>query len=251
MRDLAELLKAIAWPVTVLVALYVLRNQIQAFLTKLSDSISHAAQITVTRRGVEIKLDNKIAAVNSRIEALNAAQEQVTETVYKSKRRQVRGQKGMQALADIPQGLRDLAAAYMAVKENDWRQRVLRKNELALQMGDFVIREDVPRDLLAKEGDEALHLALAAAVAADPEPGDLHRVLLVAPTTVRLHVRYKLVVALTALINKGLVQQKDVSAIRGALQRMALKADERLERIIGDADSLLDVLSNGELTISA
>jgi hypothetical protein len=249
--DSIELLKAVAWPVTVLIALGVLRSQIQTFLTKLSDSIGHAAQISIGKKGLEIKLDNKIAAVNSRIAAVNAAQDQVTETVYKNKRRQQRGQTRAKGALKIPVGLRELADAYLAVNEPDSRTRVLRKNELALQMGDFVIREDISRDLLAREKDEALHLALAAAVAADPEHGDLERMCSVAPTTARLHVRYKFVVALISLINKGFVQEKDVPAVRDALRRLAFGADEPLQRIISDAGSLLDAVSLGELTISS
>jgi hypothetical protein len=75
--------------------------------------------------------------------------------------------------ASIPAALRELAEAYLAVNESDWRTRVLRKNDLALQMGDFVIREDISRDLLTQKKDEGLYIALAAAVAADPEHGDL------------------------------------------------------------------------------
>lgn len=141
---------------TVLVALAVLRSQIQAFSTKLSDLIGHAAQLSIGKKGLEIKLDNKNAAVNSRIAALNAAQDQITETIYKSERRRIRGLARPKGLADISQDLRELAAAYLAVNEPDWRQRVLRKNELALQMGDFVIRNDVSRDPPAQEKDEAL-----------------------------------------------------------------------------------------------
>jgi hypothetical protein len=244
-RDFIELLNVVAWPATVLIALFVLRYQIQAFLTKLTDSIAHASQIVIGKKGLEIKL----AAVNSRIVALNAAQDLVTETVYGSKRRQSRAPR--KAATQLPQGLRDLAAAYVAVNEPDWRSRVLRKNELALQMGDLVIREDVSRDVLVQEKDEALHLALAAAAAADPQPGDLERMLRVAPTTARLHVRYKLVVALMSMINKGLVQPKDKAKVHESLQRMGGGADDSLRNIINDADMLLEVISLGELTIGS
>jgi hypothetical protein len=144
-------------------------------LTKLSDSIGHAAQISIGKKGLEIKLDTKIAAVNSRIAALNAAQDQVTETIYKNKRRRERVQSHVKDGDGIPHALRELAVIYLAVNEPDWRTRILRKNELALQMGDLVIRENTSRELLAREKDEVIHLALAAAVAADPEQGDLKR----------------------------------------------------------------------------
>src|SRR5262249_39641062 len=86
MHDAAEILKAIAWPVTVLIALWVLRNQTQVFIAKMTEAIGHAAQISIGKKGLEIKLDNKIAAVNSRIAALNASQDQVKEAVYKAAR---------------------------------------------------------------------------------------------------------------------------------------------------------------------
>jgi hypothetical protein len=248
-QDTIGLLDVIAWPATVLIALAVLRNQIMTFLSKMTDAIGRAAQISIGKKGVEIKLDNKIDAVNSRISALKATQDQVKEIVYSEKRARRRRAGPGAASVSIPKDLRTLSEAYLAVDDPDWRQRVARKNELGLQMGNLVIREDVSRDQLAHSRDEGLYLALAAAVAADPEEGCLQRILQVAQAVSRLHVRYKIVLALIALINKGLVEQRDVAAVREALRKMSIRADEPLLKVIADAEKLLDAVSIGELRI--
>ena len=248
-HELAGLLKVTAWPLVALVALFILRQQIRSFLVKLGETLGRAGQISIGAKGLEIKYDAKIAAINSRVAALGAAQTQVTESVYKSKgTRRRRGAQGQAAVA-IPLDLQVLVHAYTAVDDPDWHVRVSKKNDLALQMGDLVIEQRIDRDLLASETDEGFHLALAAAAVADPEIADLDRLLLLALTAKRLHVRYKIVVALVSLINKGLVQVSRVPAVREALHRMASGADDALNQLIRDAGALLDSLLTGDLVI--
>lgn len=250
-REIIELLKAVAWPCTVLLVLLILRAEIRSFVAKLAETLSTAAQISIGTKGLDIKYDKKIAVINSQLSALGAVQSQVTETVYKKDRRK-RGNMKANALAKgIPTGLRDLATEYTNVQETDWWARVLRKNELALQMGDFVIREDVSRNLLASEQDEALYVALAAAASVDPQPEDLERLLSLASTAKRLHVRYKIVVALGALINKGLVRKSSAPRVREALDKMSAQADPALLKITEETESLLSAMVAGELPISS
>jgi hypothetical protein len=251
-QDTTQLLNVVAWPTTVLIALAVLRSQIRMLLTRFTDAIAQAAQISIGKKGLEIKLDSKITAVNSRILALKAGQDQVKETVYRDRRSRRRIPPSTASAAgasEIPPTLLEMATSYLKVDIPDWRQRVARKNELALQMGNVVITECVSRDRLAQSTDEGLHLALAAAIAADPDQADLDRILRVVPITSRLHVRYKLVVALLSLINQGLVQQTDVAAAEEALRRMSINADEPLQRVIAAAGTLIHALGSGELTI--
>jgi hypothetical protein len=251
MATLVDLIRAIAWPATVLIALAVLRSQIQAFIIKLTDSISQAAQISVTKRGVEIKLEKKMAAVSTQITALNAVQEQVKESLYaaprtRRRRSQMAGVKA-DGKSEIPERLYELAKTYLSINLPDWRQRVARKNELALEMGDIIIREQVSRDRLAAATDEGLQVALASAIATDPEEGDLDRILHVVPMLSRLHVRFKFVVALISMLNKGLIRDTDFDKVHETLRGMSVSADEGLQKIISDAEGLLEAIKAGDV----
>lgn len=89
-------------------------------------------------------------------------------------------------------------------------------------------------------------MAFLAAAAVDPEVADLDRVLRLARTVKRLHVRYKLVVALASMINGGLVPAERVADLRVALDQVAEGADAPLLQIARDTGSLLDALATGE-----
>jgi hypothetical protein len=250
LREITEMLKAVAWPLVAVLALLILRGEIRSFVAKLAETLGNAAQISIGAKGLDIKYDRKIAAINSRISALGAVQSQVTETIYKTERRD-RAFKKQDRATGIPQALRELSTEYANVKDADWQTRVLRKNELALRMGDLVMREDVSRQLLAGGQDEALYVALAAAAATDPQPEDFERLLLVAGTAMKLHVRYKIVLSLGSLINKGLVRQELAPRLREALDRMAVGADASLLRIIKETETLLDAMVAGELLFAS
>jgi hypothetical protein len=249
-REITELLKAVAWPFVTVLALMILRGEIRSFVAKLAETLGNAAQISIGAKGLDIKYEKKIAVINSRLSSLGAVQSQVTETVYKTDRRQRESGRPEAPLREIPKELRELATEYVNVDDADRQTRILRKNEIAVRMGDLVIRNDVSRELLAKEQDEALYVALAAAASVDPQPEDVKRLLDLASAAKRLHVRYKIVVSLGSLANKGLVRQELVSRVREALDRMSTGADASLLQIINETKSLLDVLGAGELVLA-
>lgn len=250
-REITELLKAVAWPFVAVLALWILRGEIRSFVAKLTATLGNAAQISIGAKGLDIKYEKKFEVINSRISSLGAVQSQVTETVYTTGRRQRAAEKQDVPSIRIPKELGELATEYINMNEADRWKRVLRKNELARRMGDLVIHEDVSRALLASAGDEALYVALAAAAAADPQSEDLERLLGLAGTAKKLHVRYKIVVSLGSLINKGLAQQEWEPRVREALDRMSVKADDPLLRIIKETESLLEAMVAGELVIAS
>ncbi|MFH1345429.1 MAG: hypothetical protein ABIL01_30140 [Pseudomonadota bacterium] len=245
LHDIGEFVHPFIWPGTVLIVLYFLRAEVKNLAGKLTESVDRAVGIKVGTKGVEIKLRESIAAANARVTALQAVHEQMTPPAARS-----RGRRKTAAATtgkELPAELLDLAQAYLKTEISDHAERVRFKNENAREMGDIVLANDVSHDLLVQDDNEALYVAFAAAVVARPEQADLGRLLGVARKVARLHVRYRLVVALIVLINKGFARETDSASIQDALNRFRVNADAPLLTVINDAESLLKAIISGEI----
>ncbi len=243
-HDLGEFIHPFIWPLTTLIVLFFLRAEVKSLIERLSESLDRAVGIKVGTKGVEIKLRESIAAANARVTAVQAAQEQMTAPAAhaRGRHKEARTDGG-----ELPSDLVNLAQAYLKTEISDHAERVRFKNETARHMGDIVLAKDVSRDQLVRSDNEALYVAFAAAVIAQPEQADLGRLLGIARKAARLHVRYRLVVALIVLINKGLATVKDSASIQDALDRLRFNADPPLLTLINDAESLLKAVISGEI----
>jgi len=239
--DLANLIHAVAWPATILIVIFLLRQELRNFIGRLTDSISQAAQISITAKGLEIKLAKQIAAVNSRVTAVQATQEQVKTAVGRKRPR--KSDEGH----PIPKALNALANKYLELEIPDYRERLRQKNKMARNMGEAVVEAGVSRDSLVKSDSEGLLLAFAAAVVAQPEEQDLDRIVEAASKAKRLHVRYWLVVALSVLINTGFVDKDLSSEVERVLDELNKGADPPLAKFIQDTAKLLDSIVTGEI----
>lgn len=236
MHEFVELVKALAWPTTLLIAVYTLRSELRLFMTRLADAVSQAAQITVGRRGLDIKLSQRIAAVNTRVTAVQAVQIQT------------RTSKGKKLRVDnIPEELLALAAQYSTLQIDDYRARLHRKNDIAREMGEIVVKSGIDRSLLLASRDEALALAMAAATISEPTGADIDRILDASYWCKRLHVRYRMVLAISVLINEGLTPIKSHPRILQALTEIGVGADQPLIDLLKDTGALLDSIVDGEI----
>jgi len=246
MHDVAELIKSFAWPLTVLIALYALRLELGKFLAKLTDSIGQVAQIKVGTKGLELKFEKKLAAVNSRATAIQATLEQVKGSAAKG-RRNAKASTDEAGASPIPGELQELATEYLGVRIDDYGERLRRKNELAREMGEVALLQGASRKVLAESGNEGLLLAFSSMVIAQPEPGDLALWFTAAAAAKLRHVCYRLVVALTVLTNKGFVAKKDERRVFKALDKLEEDADDPLLKLISETRSLLQEILSGEM----
>ncbi|UGY02521.1 hypothetical protein [Bradyrhizobium quebecense] len=212
-------------------------------MNKLTDQISKAASISIGTRGLDIKL----AAVNTRVTAIQAAQDQAKSSSARGRMSSRRDEEHASSSEDIPARLRELASEYLNIEIPHYRARVRRKNELAHEMGDVVLEANVSRELLVSTGDEGLIVAFAAAVVGEPGMHDLNLLLGTQGIANRLHVRYRLVLALAVLINRGFVVDADRERVDAALTAFDKGADASLSKLISDTRSLLLEVAAGEI----
>ena len=133
---------------------------------------------------------------------------------------------------EIDDRLRTLANEYLNVSIADYGGRVSKKNELAAEMGAYVIKQGISRDRLADETNEGLLLALVAAVQGGPERADTARLIRAAHRVTRLHVQYRFILAFARLLDAGYVSEEQKSAIRSILNEWERRADDSLRQAI-------------------
>lgn len=223
MEPWVQLFGNLAWPITILVILFVARSEILGILKSLNNRISDPrSKITAGPQG--LTLETQLNAVASQVESLQVNQDQLTSLV--------RPEPGVQAETgseDIPPELLALANEYLDISDPDWRTRVNKKDQCVQDMTNLVLLRSVSRDALANSNNEGLLIALAGTVQTLPEADDLQRLLRASQRISRLHVKYRFVLAFTRLIEKDLVSNVDINRIKEVLDKFQQGADTSLQ----------------------
>ncbi|UTW11667.1 hypothetical protein [Marinobacterium rhizophilum] len=231
-EQLVELGAALAWPATVLAVLYYLRDPAGDLLQALADRIKDPrSEVSIGREGLAIK---------SRLEALEIDQEQTKSLTLQALGVSERGMQepGTQSI-ELDADLLRLADDYLAIDDPSWSKRVRLKDAAAMQMADLVITRNIPRQLMAQQQHEGIILALAAASHALPTADDTELLVQVAGEAQRLHVRYRILMAIGRLIERGLVDSDQADAIGHVLQSYKRGADVSLRNRLAYTENLI------------
>ena len=218
MEQVVDLVGHLVWPALVVAVLLLFWRQWLALAEALAERLADPDQ------RVRGKLGSFEFDLGPRVEALEADQK-VTQEVIAQQTRQ--GTPATDSTA-IPEPLQNLADEYLEISIADRRERTRVKNDLATQMGVFVLTHDVDKDLLAGRTNQGLLLALAEAVRIRPQSGDMDRLVGVSGRVDRLHVRYRIAMALGRLIERGFVAPSDRSSIEPMLDAFEAGADPPL-----------------------
>ncbi len=223
MEPWVQLFGNLAWPIMILVILFVARSEILGILKSLKERISDPrSKLTAGPQG--ITLETQLNAVASQVESLQVNQDQLTSLV-----RPGPGVQEETRSEDIPPELLALANEYLDISDTDWRTRVNKKNQCVQDMTNLVLWRAVSRDGLANSNNQGLLVALAGTVQTVPEGGDLQRLFSASQRISRLHVKYRFVLAFTRLIEKDLVSNVDINRIKEVLDKFQQGADKPLQ----------------------
>jgi hypothetical protein len=190
--EVISLVGYIAWPITVLLILIILRREFGAILQALQKRIGDPhAPVKLTTQGLE--LSSRVEVLEGTVETQQLKADVLASAVV-AERADPREAEG------IPQALLTLRAEYIAASgEQDYVRRTQMKTDLARSMGAEVLRMNIDRKTLADQRDEVMTLALAAAVTALPQLGDDVLILTAGKEIERLHVRYRVAAAISEL----------------------------------------------------
>jgi dGTP triphosphohydrolase len=232
LEQLVTLIAAFAWPATVILAVVYLKKPIESLLEALASRIKDPrSNVTIGKEGLEIK---------SRLESLEIDQEQT-----KSLTLQALGVSDNLSYEVRPSSealdpeLIALANEYMAIQHSDWAQRVRLKDAAARKMADLVITKNISRETLARQHHEGLILALAAASHTVPREGDVEHLLHVADEVSRLHVKYRIVLALGRLFERGIAKKDQVEPVCEVLRAYKHGADRSLSNRISYSENVI------------
>ncbi|HEX3144913.1 MAG TPA: hypothetical protein VHQ64_13150 [Pyrinomonadaceae bacterium] len=238
---LVTLVGHLAWPVTVLALVVVLRREIQEICKSLSRRIADpASSLIIGKGGLEIK--GRVDAALGRIESLEIDQNQSKELIFG-----VLGKKELKAGTvpgrdeTVAPELLKLADEYLKISASEWSERVRLKDECARRMSNLVLTRNVSKDLLAGQDHEGLLMALVTAIHAAPEQGDFDRISRIAQKVKRLHVKYRIAMALGRLFEQNLAGEADVARCKEILDDYNIGADPALRRRIIQTKAIINL----------
>lgn len=232
----------VAWPVTAIgiavIARKELRNVIAALAKRIEDKNS---AVSITKEGVEIKA--VVEAQEARLVSMQAEQDQVKSLALQHFR--PAPQHEPQSLTqdkpkDIDSRLREMADAYMNINLPDYSERTRAKNAAAGEMAFYIVSNKISKDQLANETHEGLLIALAESIILSADTGDSGRLLKAAQGAKRLHVRYRVLIAITKLLERNLLPLTDLGTVHDLLREYTVGADSPLKRLISNVTSLVN-----------
>lgn len=235
LEHLVALVGHVAWPVTVFFIAYFARDQVKDVISAISSRIRDpSSNIAIGKEGLEIK-----AQLEAKLESLEIDQEQVKSLALKALNVPDKPIEGSDSNIEIDKELLALSEQYNQIKIKDWGERVRAKDAAAREMADLVITKGISRSALAGQHHDGLILALAATIHALPQQSDVEHILRVADEAQTLHVKYRIVLAISKLIDRHLVNNVDINRIKNVLSLYKQTADGPLMRRIEHTESQL------------
>lgn len=246
-EQIVTLIGYLAWPAVAVLVLYVLRKELKGVVTSVGKRVSD--RDTTVKVGDWFMLEKTVEANAGNIESLDLSQKQSLDLILRALGREQRTDaeaRTERTVREHETELMRLAQEYVNINVKDYTERVSRKNELATAMGNYVIQHNLARDWLAAQKNEGLAVALASAVNALPKEGDFDNLIKVSGTVEKLHVMYRIVVAIGRLFVTGIPTAADVERANAVLDRYDKLADVPLKRRIERTRSII-ALTTGKL----
>ena len=234
LEQLVALVGHLAWPIVVILILYVLRVQLRDVFHSLATRVSDpSSQLSV---GDWLTIKNNVAANEGKLEALELS----LQVVGASASRPSSAASAEPTPKEVAR-LGQLADEYLNVKINDYADRVRRKNQLATKMGNLIVEHNISREWVAAQDNEGLKVGLASAINAVPMEGDFEHLLKASQKVTKLHVMYRIVVALGRLFEAGIATAADAAPAKAVLNAFMRDADVSLKRRIDQTRSIIDL----------
>lgn len=232
----------VAWPATAICIAIIARKELRSVIAALAKRIEDKnSAVSITKEGVEIKA--VVEAQEARLISMQAEQDQVKSLALQHFKpvQSLEAQAQQQTEPrDIDTRLRQMADAYMNIDIPDYSERTRAKNVAAGEMAFYIVSNKISKDQLANENHEGLLIALAESIILSAETGDAGRLLKAARGAKRLHVRYRVLIAITKLLERNLLSLADIGAVRELLREYEAGADNSLRRLVSNVTSLIN-----------
>lgn len=132
--------------------------------------------------------------------------------------------------------LNDMAVEYMKISVHDWAERTRLKDAAANTMADYALKHNIPKTAILQQyqqnKNEGVALALASLINIKPETGDIENLLTAGQGITRLHVRYRFLLAIVTLHNKGFINENERNETFSLVNSYKKNADKPLLQMI-------------------
>jgi len=127
----------------------------------------------------------------------------------------------------------------MNINIPDYSERTRAKNIAAEEMAFYIVSKNISKDQLAKETHEGLLIGLAESIILSADSADAERLLSAAAGAKRLHVRYRVLIAITKLLERNLLPPTRLNQVQELLREYKIGADASLKRLISNVTALV------------
>jgi hypothetical protein len=215
--EFAAILKAIAWPVVVFLAVWFFRKQLSLLISAFSTKIERSTRISIGgKRGIEL------------IEEV------------------VRGSIVTSGGATTQERFEALALEYDDLRIGGNEERVEARHKLANQLGDLAVKLRLARGALSDSNSEGKLVALATAALLKPMPRDITTLAKASEKANFNFTRYRIVLSVTPTLARADVSASTLDTVDAILNnvehRPDVATDPPLQRLIEKTRAAVDDL---------
>ncbi len=235
-EHLVNLTGHLSWPLTAIFLCVILRKELKKLFSALARKIGDPrSRLSIIKNGLEVE-----SVYKAQIESLELEKEQFKELALDTiDSTQESHANESDEIHPAFEELTTLADEYLAIDIPNWADRVRAKDASARKMAKIVISNDISRQYLAGKHHEGLIIALATTIHTLPKNDDPKHILRIADEANRLHVKYRIVLAMGKLLEKGIPNRYETEEFTRVLESYLHDADQPLERRISYTMTLL------------
>jgi len=205
MDNIVKIIEIIAWPFTAFFILLLTKNEWKRIILALTNRIaSDNTDIIIGKKGLQIS--RVIENAEAKLESQAIDIEQIQSIIIE----QLKLNNAYSAINEddnskITQALNRLADDYLSIENNRWEERVQAKDSAAINMAKYILQHGISKEYLAQSNHEGILLSLAATIQAFPEKQDVFLILKSCSKVTRLHVKYRIAIAISKLAERNLI----------------------------------------------
>jgi len=221
----AKLIDYLAWPLTLLFIILMTKKQIGQLLEVMIKFISQSNKMKLGKDGFEI--ERQIEFLTNSLKYDKEDQKDINRLILLQK------EDNTSTNPDKPlEEFNKVAKMYLEVNEQDKTKRIVIKNNLGLLMGQLIIKNNISREYLCTNINDAKIVGLCYSIKLIAEPNDLLLLKNIANKASTLHAKYIITATFGNLIENKNSRVEFIDEIFDIMNKFENGADDNLIRRI-------------------
>lgn len=215
MEYVVTLIDSISWPATVIILAVFLRKDVGMLIVKLAERLADKnTSFTLSKNGLYV-----VSQLQAKLESVEEDQEQfkVTQMINENTGK-----------SDPIKLIFEWAKQYREINEKNIRKRTSLKNHIAREMTALAYSYNIDKKVLLSLNDEVVYLAVLGLIHENPNKTDTKIVLEIGEKVGRLHIKYRVLMVLNRLFERGLLTKAEQDEASLLAERYMEGADTQL-----------------------